>query len=82
MVDDHNYFVPVTKYLNSNSDKIKIIIDSLKGNYLSSTNLNGYLTYKSDIKTYQIRKIPIWSTMEQNKNKYEAMKNNSKNCIV
>lgn len=54
MVDNNNYFVPVTKYVNSSSDKIKIIIDTLQGNYLSSTNLNGYLTYKSDIKSYRL----------------------------
>jgi len=47
--DDNSYFVPVTKYLNSTNDKVKIIIDSLKGNYFSNTNLSSYLNSKMDI---------------------------------
>lgn len=46
---EKDYFVPVTKYLNSRDDKVKIIIDSLKGNYFSSTNLSSYLNSKTDI---------------------------------
>ncbi len=51
--NNHNYYVPVTKYLNSNDDKIKIIIDNLKNNYLSSTNLMSYLNEKIKIKNYE-----------------------------
>lgn len=47
--DDKNYYVPVTKYLNSSHDKVKIIIDSLKGNYFSNTNLSSYLSSRDDI---------------------------------
>lgn len=44
-----DYFVPVTKYVNSKDSKIKIIIDSLKGNYFSNTNLKSYLNKKTNI---------------------------------
>ncbi|MBQ8472173.1 MAG: GerMN domain-containing protein [Bacilli bacterium] len=47
--EDNDYFVPVTKYLNSKDDKVKIIIDSLQGNYFSNTNLSSYLNKKTNI---------------------------------
>ncbi len=56
--NDNNtsYYVPVTKFLNSKEDKVKIIIDSLKGNYFLGTNLSSYLSYKTDIKNYNLDK--------------------------
>ena len=51
--DNSDYYVPVTKYINSREDKVKIIIDSLKGSFTSSTNLKSYLNYK-DIKDYSL----------------------------
>ena len=51
--DNSDYYVPVTKYINSREDKVKIIIDSLKGSFTSSPNLNSYLNYK-DIKDYSL----------------------------
>lgn len=47
--EEKDYLVPVTKYLNSKDDKIKIIIDSLKGNFFSNTNLSSYLNNKTNI---------------------------------
>ena len=47
--DGNNYYVPITKYLNSKDNKIKIIIDSLKGNYFSNTNLRSYLNQNMNI---------------------------------
>ena len=52
--NDNSYYVPVTRYVNSKDDKVKIIIDSLKGNYYSSTNLSSYLSYKTDIKDFSL----------------------------
>ncbi len=52
--NDNNYYVPVTKYVNSNDNKVKVIIDSLKGNYFSNTNLSSYLNYKTDIKDFSL----------------------------
>ena len=51
--DKTNYYVPVTKYLNSHDDKIKIIIDNLKNSYLSKTNLMSYLNEKIKIASYE-----------------------------
>ena len=52
--NNNKYYVPVTKYVNSNDDKIKIIIDNLKTNYLVKTNLLSYLNDKVDIENYEI----------------------------
>ena len=52
--NDNNYYVPVTKYVNSSDNKVKVIIDSLKGNYFSNTNLSSYLNYKTDIKDFSL----------------------------
>ena len=52
--DNQEYYVPVTKYLNSQDNKVKIIIDSLKGNYYSNINLSSYLSYKTAIKDYSL----------------------------
>lgn len=41
--NDEEYYVPVTKYVNDNRDKIKIIIDSLASSNISNTNLMSYL---------------------------------------
>ena len=51
----NNYYVPVTKYLNSNDDKVKIIIDNLKNNYLAETNLMSYLNDKIKIENYEFQ---------------------------
>lgn len=51
--DNNKYYVPVTKYINSKDDKIKIIIDNLKTNYLSKTNLMSYLNDKVKIDKYE-----------------------------
>lgn len=51
--DGNKYYVPVTKYLNSKDDKIKIIIDNLKTNYLVKTNLMSYLNDKVRIDKYE-----------------------------
>ncbi len=48
-----NYYVPVTRYINSRDDKIKIIIDNLKNSYLSKTNLMSYLNEKIKIENYE-----------------------------
>lgn len=41
--NDNFYYVPVTKYLNDNRDKIKIIIDELSTSNAYNTNLMSYL---------------------------------------
>ena len=51
--DNNKYYVPVTKYISSKDDKIKIIIDNLKSNYLVKTNLMSYINEKVSIKSYE-----------------------------
>lgn len=41
--NDDYYYVPVTKYLNDDRDKIKIVIDELSGNPIYNTNLMSFL---------------------------------------
>jgi len=41
--DDHYYYVPVTKYLNSDKEKIKIIIDELASGPTTGSNLMSFL---------------------------------------
>lgn len=41
--NDKTYYVPVTKYVNDNREKIEIIIDELSSTSLYNTNLMSYL---------------------------------------
>ncbi len=47
--NDNYYYVPVTKYLNDNRDKIKIIIDELTSNNTYNTNLLSYLNSNTEL---------------------------------
>ena len=38
-INNNNYYVPVTKYLNLNKEKIEVIIESLANEYIYETNL-------------------------------------------
>ena len=41
--NDDTYYIPVTKYLNDDRDKIKIIVDELASSSLYTTNLMSFL---------------------------------------
>lgn len=43
------YYVPVTKYLNDDREKIKIVIDELKGNSIYNTNLMSFLNNNTEL---------------------------------
>ena len=47
--NDNYYYVPVTKYLNDNRDKIKIIIDELTSTNAYNTNLLSYLNSNTEL---------------------------------
>lgn len=49
-LDNNNYYVPVTKYLNNDKEKIEIIIDELKG---TNKNLISYLNEKTKLIDYK-----------------------------
>ena len=50
--NDNIYYVPVTKYINNNDDKIKIIIDELTSKISYETNLMSYLNYNTKLLDY------------------------------
>ena len=52
--NDVNYYVPVTKYINSRDDKIKIIIDELASKSSFESNLMSYLNYETKLISYNL----------------------------
>ena len=50
--NDYTYYVPVTKYINTNKDKIKIIIDELTSKISYESNLMSYLNSNTKLLDY------------------------------
>ena len=53
-IDKDIYYVPVTKYINDDKEKVKIIIEELKSSYLSEVNLMSFLNSNVKLIDYQI----------------------------
>ncbi len=53
-IDNELYYVPVTKYVNDNREKITIIIEELRSSYLSEVNLMSFLNSNVKLIDYQI----------------------------
>lgn len=53
-IDNQNYYVPITKYINDKRDKIKIIIDQLSSNYIFEPNLMSLLDENIKLINYEI----------------------------
>ena len=56
-INKHNenyYYVPVTKYVNDNRDKIKIIIDELTSGPIYETNLMSFLNNNVELLNYKL----------------------------
>ena len=53
--DNTNYYVPITKYINDDREKIKIIIDELSSNYVYESNLISLLDKNIKLLDYQIK---------------------------
>ena len=51
-IDNNLYYVPVTKYLNDNRDKIKIIVEELSSNYIYGSNLMSFLNSNTKLLEY------------------------------
>lgn len=51
-IDNKNYYVPVTKYINTKDDKIKVIIDSLTTSYIYEKNLMSFLNTDLKLNNY------------------------------
>lgn len=53
-IGNNSYYVPVTKYLNDDRDKIKIIIDNLSSSYIYESNLISLLNQDTELINYEI----------------------------
>lgn len=53
-ISNNSYYVPVTKYLNDDRDKIKIIIDNLSSSYIYESNLISLLNQDTELINYEI----------------------------
>lgn len=53
-INDNNYYVPVTKYINDDREKIDIIIENLSSNYIYDSSLMSYLSQDTELINYQI----------------------------
>lgn len=53
-IDNSLYYVPVTKYLNDDREKIKIIIEELTTSYIYEPNLMSFLDSKVELIDYNI----------------------------
>ena len=47
--NDNTYYVPLTMYVNDNTDKIKIVVDKFKETPLYKTNLMSYLNNNAEL---------------------------------
>ena len=70
------YYVPITKYTNSNDDKIKIIIDELTSKISYESNLMSYLNYNVKLLDYS------YNDLEMDLNFNEYLFDNSENKKV
>ncbi|MEG1596820.1 MAG: GerMN domain-containing protein [Bacilli bacterium] len=53
-INNQNYYVPVTKYMNDDRNKIEIIIESLTSNYIYENNLMSFLNKNIKLNSYKI----------------------------
>lgn len=52
-IDNNLYYVPVTKYLNDDREKIKIIVEELSSSYIYETNLMSFLNSNTKLLEYR-----------------------------
>ena len=52
-IDDELYYVPVTKYINDDRDKIKIVVEELTTSYIYEENLMSFLNSKVKLIDYK-----------------------------
>ena len=53
-ISNNNYYVPVTKYLNDDREKIKIIIDNLSSSYIYESSLISLLSQDTELINYEV----------------------------
>ncbi len=74
---NESYYIPVTKYLNSNDEKIKIIVDELTSNISYESNLISYLNYNAKLIDYSFDK----DQLDLNFNEYLFDNENNKKVL-
>lgn len=52
-INDSYYYIPISYISNDNTDKIEIIISSLKTNRLHNSNLSSHLSYQVELMNYE-----------------------------
>lgn len=75
--NDNIYYVPVTKYINNNEEKIKIIIDELTSKISYESNLMSYLNYNAKLLDYSLNQNEI----DLNFNEYLFDSNENKKVL-
>ena len=53
-INDNNYFVPITKYLNLNKEKVEVIIESLANEYIYESNLISKVNQNTKLLNYNL----------------------------
>lgn len=53
-INDEKYYVPITKYVDDNREKISIIIDDLSSSYIYEPNLVSYLNQNTELINYEL----------------------------
>ena len=71
------YYVPVTKYVNNDEEKIKIIIDELASKFSFESNLMSYLNYNTKLIDYNLTENEI----DLNFNEYLFDSNENKKVL-
>lgn len=57
--DNNTYFIPVTSVINSNDEKITVIIKELQGRDFIDDNLSTYLSIGVELKNYEIKENEV-----------------------
>ena len=52
--DEYLYYIPVTKYTNTEKEKVEIIIDELKSSSTYNTNLISYINEETKLINYEL----------------------------
>ena len=75
--DNIDYYVPVTKIINSNEDKIKIIIDELSSRSSIESSLISYLNHETKLINYNLEDGDLNLYFNE-----EILKDNSDNVVL
>lgn len=51
---DNTYYIPISKIVNDDSDKVEIIINNLKTNTFNNSNLSSHLNYQVELINFEL----------------------------